>query len=500
MNHDPRLYNADLAPVAPEKRLWTKWNIAALWIGMAICIPSYNLAASLMKDGMYWWQALITITLGNIIVLFPMILNAHAGTKYGISCPVFLRSSFGVLGANIPAIMRALVACGWFGIQTWIGGLAIYILGCTVFGVPIEGETAKLPILGITGWQFFCFMIFWVVNMIIVLKGVESVKWMENWGAPFLLFLGFVLLGWAVVRSGGFSKMFSEETVKIVREIEMAKKTPAEVPIVLQEYDFWKIFFPSLTAMVAFWATLALNIPDFTCYARSQKDQILGQMIGLPITMALFSFIGIAVTAATVVIYKEPIWDPVVLVGKFGNPIFVAIAMFGLAIATLTTNIAANVVSPANCFSNLFPSKISFKTGGMITGFIGIVIMPWRLYMDMGAYIFTWLIGYGGMLGAIAGVMITDYWLVKRTHIVVDDLYRMDGIYAYGGSGFNWRAITALILGILPNVPGFLQAASNKAIQVPQIFNDIYVHAWLVGLLVAGVVHTLLSLSIPPKK
>lgn len=493
MNHDPRLYNEDLAPVPQDKRHWTKWNIAALWIGMAICIPSYNIAASLMKSGMYWWQALLTVTLGNIIVLFPMILNAHAGTKYGISCPVFLRSSFGVRGANIPAIMRALVACGWFGIQTWIGGFAIFTLGCVVLGVDLkEASGNPLPILGINGWQFLCFMIFWCLNMLVVIKGVESVKWMEDWGAPFLLFLSLSLLAWGVYASGGFGKMFAEETVTVVRG---TNTNDASKP-----FDFWKVFFPSLTAMVAFWATLALNIPDFTCYARSQKDQILGQMIGLPVTMALFSFIGIAVTAATVVVFQEPIWDPIVLVGKFKNPIFVGIAMLGLAIATLTTNIAANVVSPANCFSNLFPSKISFKMGGLITGLIGIVIMPWRLCSDLGNYIFTWLIGYGGMLGAIAGVMLADYWLIKRAKLVVDDLYRMDGVYAYGGSGFNWRAVTALILGILPNIPGFLQAASNQSIQVHQVFNDIYVHAWLVGLVVAGGTHTLLSLIAPSKK
>ncbi len=479
-------YNEDLAPVPAEKRTWNLWNFAALWVGMSVCIPTYMLAASMMKQGMTWWQALFTITLGNVIILIPMMLNAHAGTKYGIPFPVLLRSSFGILGSNIPALMRALVACGWFGIQTWIGGSAIFSLLCVLMGwdpktfTPISG-------LGISGTQFLCFMLFWAINIAIIVRGLDSIKWLENWAAPFLIIMGLGLLAWGVSAAGGFDKIFAASTVAKVRGN-------------VKDFSFWSIFFPSLTAMVGFWATLALNIPDFTRHARSQRDQMLGQAIGLPTTMALFSFIGITVTAATVVVFGQAIWDPITLLGKFKSPAVVGLSMVALTIATLSTNIAANVVSPANDFANLRPNKISFRMGGIITGVIGIVIMPWRLMSDLGAYIFTWLIGYGAMLGAIGGVMLADYFLLRRMKLDTDALYSMEGEYAFGGSGFNWRAIVALFIGILPNVPGFLQAASNGSIPVPAFFNNLYVYAWFVSLFVAGATYLLLNQLSPAKK
>lgn len=484
------LYNEDLAPVSAEKRTWNKWNFAALWVGMCICIPSYMLAASLMEKGMYWWQALITIALGNSIVLIPMILNAHAGTKYGIPFPVFVRSSFGVLGANIPAMMRAFVACGWFGIQTWIGGAAIYSILILILKslsiAPFWGE-APIAFLGINSVQLICFLIFWIMNMAVVVKGIDCIKWLENWSAPVLIILGLWLLFWAVGEAGGFGQVFSEETVGKVR---------ASIP----DYDFWKIFVPMLTGMVGFWATLSLNIPDFTRFARTQRDQVVGQIISLPTTMTLFSFIGIAVTGATVVLFNEPIWDPVVLLTKFESPAIAVLALFGLLIATLSTNIAANVVSPANDFSNLMPKRISFKMGGIITGVIGALIMPWRLMSDLGSYIFTWLIGYGALLGTISGVMLVDYYLIRRTHLDVDSLYQRDGEYAYGGSGFNVRALLALFIGVVPNIPGFLNAATNGSYEVAEIYKEIYTYAWFVGLFVAGLSYALIQMLFPAKR
>ena len=487
MDETSALYNPDLAPVPAEKRTWTMWNYAALWVGMCICIPAYMLAASLMQKGMYWWQALLTIALGNTIVLIPMVLNTHAGSKYGIPFPVLLRASFGVLGANIPALMRALVACGWFGIQTWIGGAAIYTLTTVMLkavGVEPFWNMTAVPVLGINIAEFLCFMLFWAINMAIIVKGIDCIKWLENWSAPILIILGVWLLAWAVGEAGGFGVVFSEETVGKVRKD-------------VSQYDFWAVFFPLLTGMVGFWATLSLNIPDFTRFARSQRDQIMGQVISLPTTMTLFSFIGIAVTAATVVIFGEVIWDPVVLLGKFDSPVIVSVSLFGLLVATLSTNIAANVVSPANDFSNLCPKKISFRSGGIITGVIGILMMPWRLMADLGAYIFTWLIGYGALLGTIAGVMLVDYFIIRRAVLRVDDLYSRDGEYSYGGSGVNWRALAALLIGVIPNVPGFLHAASNGSIMIFEPFIGLYTYAWFVGLLVAGVSFWMLNLFWP---
>jgi len=385
IQHSP-LINEDIAPTKVSQRTWGTYNIAALWIGMSVCIPTYMLASGLIAGGMNWWQAIFTIALGNLIVLIPMILNAHAGTKYGIPFPVLARASFGTLGSNVPALLRAIVACGWFGIQTWIGGQAI---------------NAMLVVL-IPSWQMFgggpwiSFTIFWLMNVYFIIKGTESIRWLESLAAPFLIVVGLGLLIWAYVRGGGWGPILSQ-------------------PSKFQSgAEFWKFFVPSLTGMVGFWATLSLNIPDFSRYAKSQRAQMLGQAIGLPPTMTLYSFIGVAVTSATIVIFGEAIWDPVALLAKFDNPFIIILAMISLLIATLTTNIAANVVSPANDLANLMPKKISFKTGGLITAVIGIVMMPWKLLSDFGTYIFGWLIGYSSFLGPIAGVLIADYFVVRK--------------------------------------------------------------------------------------
>lgn len=467
---DSNLTNPDLAPTRPEQRTWTMWHFAALWVGMAVCVPTYTLASGLIDSGMNWKQAIVTIALGNTIVLVPMLLNAHAGTRYGIPFPVLARASFGVVGANLPALLRALVACGWFGIQTWIGGAAIYQLGLVL--VPSSAQTPALPgWIGINLGQFLAFMIFWAINVYFIWNGTESIKWMESLAAPFLIIAGLALLAWAYTKAGGFGPIL-ERPSKF--------STTAE---------FLAVFFPSLTAMVGYWATLSLNIPDFTRFARSQRDQVLGQAIGLPTTMTLFAFIGVAVTSATPLIFGRLIWDPVELLGLVGGPVTILISIIALVVATLSTNIAANVVSPANDLSNLNPRRISFRTGGMITAFVGILIMPWKLIESSQGYIFTWLIGYSALLGPIGGVMIADYFLVRHRHLDLEALYRRGGRYEYR-AGFNPVAVVALVVGVLPNIPGFVaQAFPAVAPAVPALFRSVYSYAWFVGFLVAGVVY-----------
>src|SRR5438552_8857333 len=412
---DSRLYNADLAPVALSQRKWRTGSYAALWISMSACIPTYMLASSLIGGGMNWWQAILTIFLGNLIVLIPMVLHAHAGTHYGIPFPVYCRAAFGTAGANVPALLRAFVACGWFGIQTWIGGNAIYkILG--VF-IPSLTAEAQATVLGITFPQFICFLFFWGVNMLVVYKGIDCIRWLLNIKAPLLIALGLLLLAWAYRHAGGFGPILSQPS--------------AFAPGQPRSGQFFAFFFPALTGMIGFWATLSLNIPDFSRYAVSQRDQIVGQALGLPMTMALYSFIGVAVTPATTIIYGQTIWDPVDVLTKFTNPIVLVVAMFALCLATLATNIAANVVSPANDFSHLAPNKISFRTGGLITGIVGVLMMPWKLVADPSGYIFTWLVGYSALLGPIGGIMIADYFVIRRRRLDVNALYRHDDEYCY---------------------------------------------------------------------
>ena len=468
------LYNEDLAIVPKEKRTWNTWNYAALWISMSLCIPTYMLASSLIQGGMNWWQAILTIFLGNTIVLIPMILNGRAGAKYGIPFPVLARSSFGVTGANIPAILRAIVACGWFGIQTWIGGFALYQM--LRLWIPALETLPQIfpPSFGLETGPALCFFLFWLLNMYIVYLGVESIKKLLVFKAIFLPLAALALLFWAISAANGLGPIL-------------------ETPSKLSSTQFWNFFFPALTGMVGFWATLSLNIPDFTRYAKSQKAQTTGQAIGLPPSMTLFAFIGVVVTSATTIIYGETIWDPVVLAGKFENKALVSLAMIAVAISTLATNIAANIVSPANDFANLWPRKINFRIGGYITGIIGILIFPWKLIADPTGYIFTWLVGYSSLLGPIGGIMIADYYFIRKQQLNASELYNHNGEYRFS-NGFNYKAIVALLLGIIPNVPGFFTTIKLiSADAVPGWVSGLYNYAWFVGFFVSGLSYLLMT-------
>jgi nucleobase:cation symporter-1, NCS1 family len=476
---DPSLTNADLAPTPAASRTWSARDIAALWIGMVACVPTYMLAGGLVDLGMSWWQAVLTVTLGNALVLLPMMATAHPGTRYGIPFPVLARASFGVLGANVPSLLRGLVACGWFGIQTWIGGSAIYqLLGALRGG---WGERADLPVFGINGPELVCFLLFWAIQVAVLWRGIESIKVLEVWAAPFLVVMGLVLLGWAWVRADGFGPMLS---------------APSQLgPGGAREGRFWEVFFPGLTGMVGFWATLSLNIPDFTRFARSQRDQLLGQAIGLPLFMTLFSFVGVAVTSATVVIFGEAIPDPTVLLGRLGGGLAVVLSLLALTVATLSTNLAANVVSPANALVNLAPRRIGFRAGALLTAALGVAIFPWKLIESSQGYIFTWLVGYSALLGPIGGILLVDYWLIRRARLDAEALYRRGGPYEYRG-GVNPRAIAALALGVAPNVPGFL-AAANLVEGVAPLWTRLYTYAWFVGFLLAGGFYWLTSKAPP---
>lgn len=447
---DSPLSNEDLAPTGPEQRRWTTWNIAALWVGLSVVITTYTLASGLISAGMSWWQGLLTVSLGNLIVLVPMLLNAHPGTKYGIPFPVLVRASFGTRGANFAAMARALVACGWFGIQTWIGALAL-----DAIATALSSGWADVG-----GHKAIAFAVFWIVEVVIILRGIEGIRRLESYGAPLLIGGSLALLVWAFSAAHGVSNVFSSAS-----------------ELTTGSSSFWTLFWPGLAANVGYWATLSLNIPDFTRFARDQRSQLVGQAISMPLSMTLFSFIGITVTAATVVVYKQPIGDPVALIVRLCGdiPVLLIFAMVVIVIAQISTNMAANVVSPSNDFSNLSPRVISFRMGGMITALIGIVSFPWKLYEDAGAYIFTWLVGYGSLLMAIGAVMIVDYWILRRRTLDIVDLYRTDGRYSYR-RGWNWAGVAAVLIGVAPVVPGFIHAATTKGglVADPGFFDELY--------------------------
>jgi NCS1 family nucleobase:cation symporter-1 len=484
------LHNEDLAPVPITKRTWTTYNYLALWIGMAINVPTWFLAAGLVGQGMAWYQVILVMFLANVIVLIPMLLISHAGTKYGIPFPVVARASFGTYGANLPALMRAGVACGWFGIQTWIGGMALYGIIAALLGPDSFWSTADKISIGVGGaasqqWtMWLSFALFWALNMLVILRGMEAIKRFENWAAPFLVVVFLVLMVFLINKAGGLGPVIDNPGT-----LGWGEK-------------FWKILPISLMANIAFWSTLSLNMPDFTRFGRSQRDQTIGQAIGLPTSMTLFPLVGVLTASAAALAYAgDPIWDPSALAGKLDSPIMLVILLLALMLATLTTNVAANVVSPSYDFSNAWPSKISFKTGGVITGILGILLMPWNLLADSNSYIYTWLGTYGGATGPIAGVLIADYWWVRRRNLKLADLYRTSGVYGYA-KGWNWIAVVSLLIGVVIAIGGANSAPGTGPFPVDgyiPFLKPFYDYSWAVGLIVSFVLYGALTLTVGKK-
>lgn len=536
------LYSDDLAPVPKNKRTWTKWSLAALWVGMAVCIPTYLLASYMITTGLSWWEALVIIGLANLIITVPMVLNGHAGVKYGVPFPVIGRSAFGVKGIHIPSVIRGIVACGWFGVNTWLGGLAIYSIFIVVSGVD--------PGHGLTFGQFICFGIFWLLNMIFIWKGTDSIKWLEEYSAPILVIMGLLLIGWGMNKAGGFRIVLeqSSQLEKPVAQIytdnnqtyleinpitdkegipkakdyqlylnsdSLGWKTLTDKPVVIKEFkegDQYQLQLKNektmsskvnidilddtekgskiwsyliwLTAMVGFWATMSLSIADITRYSSSQSDQVKGQFIGLPGTMMLYSFVGIFVTCAAVINFDDILiasdapWDPISLLAKFDNPWVVVISQLFMIIATLSTNIAANVIAPANAFSNILPKQVSFKRGGTITGIVGILICPWLLLNEIQSL----LIDISAILGPVLAILVCDYFIIRKKEIKLAELYKENGIYSFGGSGFNMPAIVTLLIGAFIAIGG-------KWIH---FMSPLYSISWFSGFIVSFVLYILL--------
>ncbi|MFK8328809.1 NCS1 family nucleobase:cation symporter-1 [Pseudomonas sp. BJa5] len=453
---DSPRYNHDIAPTKVQERTWNKWHITALWVGMSICVPTYTLGGVLTAYfGLTVGEALLAILLANTVVLIPLTLNAFPGTKYGIPFPVLLRSSFGIIGSNVPCLIRALVACGWFGIQTMFGGLAIHLF--------LGSLSADWKALGGTG-EVIGFMLFWCLNLWVVLRGAESIKWLETLSAPLLVLVGAGLLVWAL------------PNVSISELMAQPPKRPEGASV----YGY---FFAGLTAMVGFWATLSLNIPDFSRYARSQKDQILGQILGLPLTMFLFAALGVVLTAASASLVGETVSDPVSLIGHIQSPVWVALAMALIIIATLSTNTAANIVSPTNDFQNLAPKWIGRTTAVLLTGVVGLLLMGHELLKKLGLIVSdvslesvysNWLLGYSSLLGPIAGIMVVDYFLIRKQTLDLAGLYRDDVYPAWNAAGF-----------IAFGVPVVLTLLSLQS----QAFSWFYDFGWFTGSALGGLIY-----------
>ncbi|XP_019167984.1 PREDICTED: purine-uracil permease NCS1 [Ipomoea nil] len=469
---DPTLANDDLRPTTSAERTFSGWEMASLWIGLVVGVPTYYLAGSLVDLGMAWWQGIATVVVANVVTMVALVLTGHAGTRYGVPFPVLARSSFGIRGAHIPTLLRALVGCGWYGIETWIGGEAIFLLLPRI----IKESSLSQPLtwLGTSPLEFACFIAFWLAQLGFVWNGIDGIREVEKYSAPILMALTSCLLIWSYVKAGGFGHMLSLSSR-------------------LTSSQFWSLFFPSLTANISFWATLALNIPDFTRYAKSQRDQVIGQA-GLPVFMGLFTFVGLAVTSSTKVIFGEVISSPIQLLGQIGGFWTMIVAILGISLAIITTNIAANVVAPANALVNLSPSRFTFRRGAVLTALLGIAFQPWRLLKSSESFVYTWLVGYSALLGPIGGIVLTDYYLIKGMDLKIKELYSLNpkGEYYYS-NGYNFAAFLALVIGILPVIPGFLQNVGVLR-SIPRVFTEIYNNAWFFSFFSAGAIYWILSL------
>ncbi|PKU69876.1 purine-uracil permease NCS1 [Dendrobium catenatum] len=461
-SHSPSASSSsDLAPIPQSQRTFKAFDMASLWIGLVVGIPSYYLAGSLVDLGMSWWQGIATVSFSNFLLLLPLTLSAFPGTRHGLSFPILARSTFGPRGYFLPSLLRSLVACGWFSIESWIGGRALLLLLLPLPHPP-------LPL------QFASFLFFCLAQIALIWPGMDSIRKLEVYSAPILILLTSSLLLWSVSSSGGFGPMLSLTS----------RLSPSE---------FWPVFFPALNANISFWATVALNIPDFSRYARTQRDQILGQ-IGLPVFMGLFTFVGLAVTSSTQLILGRIISDPIHLLAEIGGgPITKLVAVVGISLATITTNIAANMVAPANALVSVNPSLFNFQRGAVVTALIGLLFQPWKLLGSSESFLYTWLLGSSALIGPIGGIMIVDYYLVKGMELDVEELYKEDreGKYYYWG-GYNLVAMAALVVGVLPALPGFLNKVgilSNTSV----FFVGVYNNAWFVSFFLAGFVYWALS-------
>jgi len=462
------LTNPDLAPVTAAQRTWRWYHFAALWLGMVIAVPAYMIPATMLAEGMSALQAVTTVLLGNLVVLVPILLIGHAGARYGVPFAVLARGAFGVQGAKLPALARALVACGWYGIQTWIGGSTLLALLNVITHSNLDG--APLPVLGIGIGQLLAFAIFWAAQLVFVSKGLTAIRKFETFTAPLKILVCLGLVWWALQSAGGAGPLLAAPS--------------AFIPGGARAGQFWPVFWPIFTAMSGYWGALALNIPDFTRFARTQRDQTIGQAIGLPGPMAALALVSVIVTSATVIIYGHAIWDPVKLSGSIGG-IGVMIGLVIITIDTISVNIAANLVGPAYDFSALWPAKISYRTGGYITAALGALIAPWKLLATTQGYIFVWLTGYGALLGPIAGILIADYWIIRRTRLDVAALYAEHGPYTYK-AGWNFVALAAFAIPVLVNLPGFLHSAAPTTFaHIPVFCTSLYNYAWFIGIALA---------------
>lgn len=476
--HDPKplINKEDLAPAPPQRRTFTSLDIASLWVAVVISVSTYYLAGSLVELGMSWWQGLLTVALANLIQLLLAILLGHPGTKYGIPFPVLCRASLGIRGAHIAACLRGLIACGWYGIDTWIGGQALYVFINALCNGKLD-DSQVISWLGISMSELGCFLIFWLLQILFILHGVNGIRYLEKYSAPVLIALSAALLIWAYVKAGGFKEMLSASS----QFGEGGTK----------QGQFWVVFLSGLTANIGTFATLSLSMSDFTRYARSQTDQVLGH-VALPISIVAFSFVGLAVSSSTEKIFGYIISNPVELLAQIGGIIPTLISIFGVTLIVLTTNVA-NIMAPSNALINLNPAYISFRMGALLTAVLGILIQPWRLFQNGDTFLNKWLLGYSFLVGPLTSIIMIDYYILRHCDLDIHALYYLDNVQHYWYfKGYNIKAVIAFVAGVAPNIPGFLYTIGALK-QVPSGFLVLYEVSWFSSFIMAGFSFWILS-------
>lgn len=459
--------NADLVPTSAAERTWSTYNIGMLWVGMVICITGFSYAAALIALGMAPIIALINVLIGNLIILIPMQLNSHAGTRYGIPFPVFSRITFGRVGAHLPSLTRAIVAAGWCAVQCWVGGAAFSSI-ISVFSSSWDTEG--------TG-RFIGFGLFMIVTLILGLRGSEGIKWIEAIGSPVLIILCVGLLVWIITLGNDYGVSVADMFLAGNNEEALAANGGMAY-----------VFMAGITSNIAVWATLALNIPDFSRYAKSQKAQFRGQLYAMPTSVMALVIIGAMFAKVTEVAYGQAEFDPTVVLLHLNNKVVVVLASLGVIIGTLTTNMAANVVAPANGFANLAPKKISYKVGIIITCILCVVYRPWWMYGDAGAFMFSWLGTCGTILGPVAAILVADYFIVKKKRINVKALYdENNDTYEYN-NGWNVRAIAAWVLGFLVPMLGKFGIGG-------EVTKWLDANSYIVGFIIAFILYILFMKS-----
>ncbi|WP_252606831.1 NCS1 family nucleobase:cation symporter-1 [Bacillus paralicheniformis] len=464
---DRTLSNSDLQPLKPEERTWKAVNFASIWMGCIHNIPTYATVGGLIAIGLSPWQVLGIIAVASIVLYAALALNGHAGAKYGVPFPVLIRSSFGIYGANIPAFLRGFVAIMWFGIQAFAGSIALNILILNMWsGWKDIGGDWNLFGLHLSGLLSFVF--FWGIHLLVLHHGMESIRKFEVWAGPLVYLVFGGMVWWAVDIAGGLGPIYSQ-------------------PGKFQTFGelIWP-FLAGVTGIIGIWATLILNIPDFTRFAASQKEQIRGQFYGLPGTFVLFAFASITVTSGSQAAFGEPIWDVVDILAHFDNPYVIALSVITLCIAAISVNVAANIVSPAYDLANFLPKYIDFKRGSYLTAVLALFTFPWKL-MENEASVFSFLGTIGGILGPVAGVMLADYFIIRKRTLCLEDLYSASGQYMYY-KGYNYRAFAAVALGALMSLIGSYIPAMKP----------LYDVSWFSGVLIASFAYILLMRIHPP--